>query len=109
IFVNAPYDRFVNPNTRFWNASGIDVSAGAGGVNVRTEGLVALLAGGIAFDTPSFAPKAEPAAARTGFILNSDRATAPKQPHAVSPRYVLYFTESPCGARVRAPVAPPCH
>jgi len=104
IFVNAPYDRFVNPNTRFWNASGIDVSAGAGGVNVRTEGLVALLAGGIAFDTPSFAPKAEPAAARTVFILNSDRATALKQPDAVSARYVLYFTESLRGLSVGAPV-----
>ena len=104
VFVNAPYDRFVNPNTRFWNASGIDVSAGAGGVNVRTEGLVALLAGGIAFDTPSFAPKAEPAAARTVFILNSDRATALKQPDAVSARYVLYFTESLRGLSVGAPV-----
>ena len=30
IFVNAPYDQFVTPGTRFWNASGIDVSVGAG-------------------------------------------------------------------------------
>src|SRR5215468_11033663 len=104
IFVNAPYDRFVNPNTRFWNASGVDVSAGASGLSVRTEGLVALLAGGIAFDTPSFAAKAAPAAARTVFILNSDRATALKQPDAVSARYVLYFTESLRGLSVGAPV-----
>ena len=104
VFVNAPYDRYVNPNTRFWNASGVDVSAGAGGLSVRTEGLVALLAGGIAFDTPSFAPKAAPAAARTVFILNSDRATALKQPDAISARYVLYFTESLRGLSVGAPV-----
>jgi len=26
IFVNAPYDQYVTPGTRFWNASGIDVS-----------------------------------------------------------------------------------
>src|SRR5215475_5254825 len=26
IFVNAPYDQYVNAGTRFWNASGIDVS-----------------------------------------------------------------------------------
>ena len=104
IFVNAPYDRFVNPSTRFWNASGIDVSAGAGGLNVRTESLVALIAGGIAFDTPSFAPKAEPAAARSVFILNSDRATALKQPDAITARYVLYFTESLRGLTVGAPV-----
>src|SRR5262249_53383597 len=81
-------------NTRFWNASGIDVSAGASGLSVRTESLVALLAGGIAFDTPSFAAKVAPAAARTVFVLNSDRATAPQQPDAVSAPSVPHFTES---------------
>src|SRR5262245_31663955 len=104
IFVNAPYDRYVNPHTRFWNASGIDVSAGAGGLNVRTESLVALIAGGIAFDTPSFAPKAEPAAAKTIFTLNSDQIAAMKQPDAIAARYVLYFTESLRGLSVGAPV-----
>jgi len=104
IFVNAPYDRYVSPNTRFWNASGVDVSAGAGGLSVRTEGLVALLAGGIAFDTPSFTSKAAPAAARTVFILNSDRDTAMKQPDPVAAYYVLYFTESLRGLSVGAPV-----
>jgi paraquat-inducible protein B len=28
VFVEAPYDRFVKPVTRFWNASGIDVKLG---------------------------------------------------------------------------------
>src|SRR5712691_5827777 len=50
IFVKAPYDTYVYPETRFWNASGVDVSVGADGVNVRTESLVALLVGGLAFD-----------------------------------------------------------
>ena len=104
VFVNAPYDRYVKPDTRFWNASGIDVSAGAAGVSVHTEGLVALLAGGIAFDTPSFALKAEPAAVRTSFLLYSDRTTAMKQPEPIAQRYVLYFTESLRGLSVGAPV-----
>ena len=39
IFVNAPYDKYVTAETRFWNASGIDVSVGADGVDVRTESL----------------------------------------------------------------------
>jgi paraquat-inducible protein B len=104
IFVNAPYDKYVNPGTRFWNASGVDVSVGAGGVNVRTESLVALIAGGIAFDTPSFAPKAEPAAAKTAFTLSGDRATAMKQPDVIAQRYVLYFNESLRGLSVGAPV-----
>ena len=104
IFVNAPYDRYVTTGTRFWNASGIDVSVGAGGVDVRTESLVALLAGGLAFDTPAFVTKAEPAAANTAFILHGDQATAMRQPETISARYVLYFNESLRGLSVGAPV-----
>jgi paraquat-inducible protein B len=104
IFVNAPYDTYVTPATRFWNASGIDVSVGAGGVEVRTQSLIALLAGGLAFETPSFADAAGPAAADTAFTLYEDRATAMKQPDPVSQRYVLYFNESLRGLSKGAPV-----
>ena len=104
IFVNAPYDRYVNPGTRFWNASGLDVSIGSGGVDVRTESLVALIAGGVAFDTPPFAARAEPAAASTAFTLYRDRPTALKHPEAIATRYVLYFHESLRGLSVGAPV-----
>jgi paraquat-inducible protein B len=104
IFVNAPYDKYVNPSTRFWNASGIEVSVGAGGVDVRTQSLVALLAGGLAFDTPPSAAKAEPAAANAVFTLYSDQPTAMKQPDSISARYVLYFNESLRGLSVGAPV-----
>ncbi len=50
VFVEAPYDNFVKPVTRFWNASGIDVKLDADGLNVQTESLAAVLAGGVAFD-----------------------------------------------------------
>lgn len=51
-FVEAPYDRLVGSNTRFWNASGLDVSADATGLNIRTASLEALLGGGVEFETP---------------------------------------------------------
>jgi paraquat-inducible protein B len=104
IFVNAPYDKYVNPGTRFWNASGVDASIGAGGVEVRTQSLIALIAGGLAFDTPPFVVTAEPAARDTSFTLYVDKATAMKQPDAISTRYVLHFTETLRGLSVGAPV-----
>jgi paraquat-inducible protein B len=104
IFVNSPYDRYVNSDTRFWSASGINVSIGAGGLDVRTESLVSLLVGGLAFDTPPFAVKAEPAAANMVFTLYGDQSTAMKHPESIATRYVLYFSESLRGLSVGAPV-----
>ncbi len=104
IFVKAPYDTYVYPETRFWNASGVDVSVGADGVNVRTESLVALLIGGLAFDIPPFEPPSGPAAANTLFTLYNDRTAAMKAPDATARRYALYFKESLRGLAIGAPV-----
>jgi len=104
IFVNAPYDKYVNPGTRFWNASGVDVSFGAGGLDVRTQSLVALIAGGLAFDTPAYAEAAGPAAADTVFTLYGDQASALKHADTISQRYVLYFNETLRGLTAGAPV-----
>src|SRR5262245_14997338 len=94
IFVNEPYDKYVTADTRFWNASGIDVSVGAGGVDIRTESLVAIIAGGVAFDAPGFARAGQAAAAaNTIFTLHKDRETALKEPDSVTRRYVLFFNE----------------
>jgi len=104
VYINKPYDQYVTPETRFWHASGIDVSVGATGMQVHTQSLVSLLAGGLAFDTPSFAATTEPAAADTVFSLHSDEATAMKHPESIAGRYVLYFTGSVRGLSVGAPV-----
>src|SRR5262245_45207144 len=104
IFVNAPYDQYVTTSTRFWNASGVNVSLGAGGLDVRTESLVALIAGGLAFDVGPHASSTAAAAADTAFTLFPDRAAAMKEPDASAARYVLYFNESLRGLSVGAPV-----
>jgi paraquat-inducible protein B len=104
VFVNAPYDKYVTPETRFWNASGINVSVGAGGVDIRTEGLVAVIAGGLAFETPPFLSPTEPAADNTVFTVYGDRASAMKQAETIARHYVLYFNETVRGLSVGAPV-----
>jgi paraquat-inducible protein B len=49
IFVDAPYDKFVDGSSRFWNESGVDLTIGPQGMKVQTESLLSLIAGGISF------------------------------------------------------------
>ncbi len=53
LHIDKPYDALVRQNTRFWNASGLNVSLGLTGIKVHSESLESLLAGGIAFATPN--------------------------------------------------------
>jgi len=46
------YKHLVHTNSRFWNASGIELSGGLGNFHVKSESIKSLLAGGIAFYTP---------------------------------------------------------
>ena len=43
VFVDAPYDRYVDGSTRFWNESGIDVTLSADGMQINTQSLVSLI------------------------------------------------------------------
>ncbi|WMR32765.1 PqiB family protein, partial [Metapseudomonas otitidis] len=52
VLVEQPYAHLVRKHTRFWNASGLNVTAGLSGVKIRTESLLSMAAGGIAFATP---------------------------------------------------------
>ncbi|MFZ0827768.1 MAG: MlaD family protein [Verrucomicrobiia bacterium] len=104
VFVQAPYDQYVTPDTRFWQASGIDMSLSASGLRLQTESLMSILAGGIAFETPATGPLLPPAEADTTFTLFDDRSEAfrpaPRDPYA----FVTVFKQS--SVRGLAPGAP---
>ncbi len=104
IFIRKPYDKYVTPNTRFWNASGIDVSLDASGVQVRTESLVSIVVGGIAFQSLPEVPPEPPSEANAVFTLYPDRKEAFKQPDKVVDEYLLVFDGSVRGLSVGAPL-----
>ncbi|PWB34813.1 MCE family protein [Pseudomonas sp. SDI] len=52
VHIEKEYENLVNGSTRFWNASGITLTGGLSGIQIKSESLQSLMAGGIAFDTP---------------------------------------------------------
>jgi paraquat-inducible protein B len=104
IFIKAPYDQYVNDNTRFWQASGIDLSLTANGLNVQTQSLLSILIGGIAFETPASGPVLPPAESNTAFTLFNTRAEAFEPPARNPQIFELVFNESVRGLSPGAPV-----
>jgi len=104
VFVRAPYDQYVNPDTRFWHASGIDVSLSASGLKVQTQSVLSIMIGGVAFETAATGPVLPPAEANTVFTLYGSRVEA-FEPAAQNPQtYQLIFNESVRGLAPGAPV-----
>jgi paraquat-inducible protein B len=104
VFVEAPYDGFVKPVTRFWNASGIDVRLGADGLKVQTESLAAVLAGGLAFDDGPTEVVPADAGMLGEFTLYKNETEAMAPPDG-DPRYIrMRFAQALRGLEVGAPV-----
>ncbi len=104
VFVDAPHDGFVKPVTRFWNASGIDVKLGADGLDVKTESLAAVLAGGLAFDDGPIEAVAAADGMPGDFTLYKNETEAMAPPDG-DPHYVrMRFAQALRGLEVGAPV-----
>ncbi|WP_028621065.1 PqiB family protein [Pseudomonas sp. Ant30-3] len=104
VFIHAPNDAYVTENTRFWNASGVDVDVGANGFAVKTESLSSLLVGGIAFRAPQYSPNDTPAVEDKIFELFDDQQVALAPPNG-KPQYLsLRFDQALRGLKVDAPV-----
>ena len=104
VFVDAPNDRFVTKGTRFWNASGVDVAVSGDGVKMRTESLVSLIMGGLAFDTPDSGGHEDPAAESTQFKLYGSSAEAQSVPRGLPYPVQMRFDQSVRGLSVGATV-----
>jgi paraquat-inducible protein B len=94
IFVEAPFDKLVTLNSRFWNASGIDVTLNASGLTINTQTLTSVLAGGIAFEPPVDEARGAPAPANAMFTLFIDRRSALAPPDGIAVPIRMIFDQS---------------
>lgn len=102
-FVSAEYAPLVRANTKFWNASGIDMQLGANGLQLRTGTLESLLMGGITFGQPNGA-SAPPVTDGATFTLYDSFEDTKKFAMRSSLPYLLLFTGSVRGLSDGAPV-----
>ena len=94
VFIQAPYDQYVNPNTRFWQASGIDLQLSASGLKLETESILSILIGGVAFETPADSEVLPAADAESVFTLYNNRGEAYEPPPRYPQTYELIFKDS---------------
>ncbi|MCU0781781.1 MAG: MlaD family protein [Akkermansiaceae bacterium] len=98
VFIQQEFSPLVSRNTRFWNASGVEISAGASGVKLRAPSLAAILSGGAEFGVPpglkSGGPLTEDGAV---FTLFEDEEHARTSLFVADTRLLLMLNQSVLG------------
>lgn len=103
IFVDAPYDKFVDSSSRFWNESGVDLTIGPQGMSLQTESLLSLIAGGISF--ASFGKPIPLDVNAKPFKLFDSRVAAAAVPEGVAVPIRMRFDQAVRGLSVGAFIA----
>jgi len=103
-FIREPYDSLIKGNTRFWNVSGMDISLGADGLNVRTESLQSIVLGGIAFETQATLEQVNSDVENLIFTLYDDYSSIQERSYTKKIKFMMFFEGSVRGLSVGAPV-----
>ncbi len=102
VLIEPPNERLVTTESRFWNASGIDMSITASGLTLDTESVASILVGGVAF--ANAAASAPPAADGQRFELFATRKAALAPPDGPALRVRMVFEQAQRGLVAGAPV-----
>ncbi|MCX6877296.1 MAG: MlaD family protein [Verrucomicrobia bacterium] len=103
-FIREEFSPLVREHTRFWNTSGVDISAGATGIKVRTPSFQAMLAGGASFGIPDGLDAGRPAPDEMIFKLYPDEDEAKNSLFNPTLKFLLLFDQSVRGLTKGAPV-----
>ncbi|UYU33212.1 intermembrane transport protein PqiB [Siccibacter colletis] len=104
LFINAPNDRLVTSNVRFWKDSGIAVDLTAAGMRVEMGSLTTLFSGGVSFDVPDGMELGQPVAEKSEFRLYDDQKSIQESLYTDHIDYLLFFKDSIRGLQPGAPV-----
>lgn len=103
-FIHEEFIPMVKENSRFWNTSGVDISAGATGIKVRTPSFQAMVAGGASFGVPHGVAPGSPARNGMVFKLYSDEDSAEGELFNPTMQLLLLFDQSVLGLAKGSPV-----
>jgi len=106
VFVESPNEKLVTQQTRFWNASGVDLSLNARGLTLNTQSLASVISGGVAFATSYVVPGANAPQAPEGqrFHLFDNQANALAKPDGPALTVRMRFEQSSRGLSIGAPI-----
>ncbi len=104
LFINAPNDRLVTSNVRFWKDSGIAVDLTSAGMRVEMGSLATLFGGGVSFDIPDGLDLGQPVAEKSAFKLYDDQRSIQDSLYTDHVDYLMFFKDSIRGLQPGAPV-----
>ncbi|CAI8927317.1 MULTISPECIES: intermembrane transport protein PqiB [Kosakonia] len=104
LFINAPNDRLVTSNVRFWKDSGIAVDLTSAGMRVEMGSLTTLFGGGVSFDVPDGMDLGQPVAENSAFKLYDDQRSIQDSLYTEHVDYLMFFKDSIRGLQPGAPV-----
>ena len=104
LFINAPNDRLVTSNVRFWKDSGIAVDLTAAGMRVEMGSLTTLFSGGVSFDVPDGIDLGQPVAEKAEFDLYDNQRSIQESLYTEHKDFLLFFKDSIRGLQPGAPV-----
>jgi paraquat-inducible protein B len=94
IFIDAPFHDLVNSNVRFWDVSGVSLSADASGFKVETGAMDTILFGGVAFGVPEGFQEGDQVTQNTEFKLHTSYDDILANPFRYGTYYVVSFDQS---------------
>ena len=103
-FIREEFSSLVKQNSRFWNTSGIDISAGADGFKIHTPSFQAMVSGGATFSVPEGLQPGKPAEDGMKFTLFADEDAANGSTFNPTMKFLLLFEQSVRGLTRMAPV-----